>query len=262
MKKFVLGLFILFIFLGVKDFGYGKEVLHMATSAQIAHAFGMDVVKEFEQKHNIKVNVFICCSETALERLVNGFCDIACVAFRLPVKYREQGYVEIPFAKDPLAIIVNSKNSLKNITTSQIRQIFSHQITNWSVLIKGWESPIYTIIPNVRTALYKNFRIVVMQQIPISWDFKSYLSINVVKLVSNLENAIGFISNGALKNKKGIKKLKVNNKDVKAPDYPYFQTFSFVTKGLPNRNAKEFINAAMSKRGMEIIISKGMYPVF
>ncbi len=49
---------------------------------------------------------------------------------------------------------------------------------------------------------------------------------------------------------------------MKDKSYPYYQTFSFITKGVPTRNAKEFINAAMSKRGREIIISKGMYPVF
>ncbi len=110
MKRFIVYFFIVFSFVVFnRDPGFGEEVLHMATSAQIAHAFGMDVVKEFEQKHNIKVRVFICSSDTALQRIVNGFSDIACVAFRLPATYIEQGYVEIPFAKDPLAIIVNSK---------------------------------------------------------------------------------------------------------------------------------------------------------
>ncbi len=238
-----------------------QEILRLSTSAQIADGFGMDVIKEFEAKHNIKVQVFICCSNTALQRLINGFSDLACVAFKLPVKYIEQGYVEIPFAKDPLAIIVNKNNKIENITTYQIRQIFSGQISNWND-IGGIDQEIYTIIPNTRTALYKNFQVLVLQQLPISWDFQSYLSINVIKLVANLKNGIGFISNGALKNKVGVKILKVNSKSITDKDYPYFQTFSFVTKGRPNRNAKEFINAALSKRGREIIISKGMYPIF
>lgn len=240
---------------------YGEEILRMATSAQIAEAFGMDVVKEFEQKHNIKVKVFKCSSDTALERVVNGFSDIACVANRIPTTYREQGYIEIPFARDPLAIIVNSQNPVNNIDEKQLIKIFTGQLNSWKKL-GGVDGEIFTIIPDQRTALFKNFQFLIMKDLPVSWDFKSYLSINVVTLVSHLKEGISIISSGALKNKDGYKILKVNNKDVTDKDYPYFQIFSFVTKGVPNRAAREFINAALSKRGKEIIVSKGMYPIF
>ena len=44
-------------------------------------------------------------------------------------------------------------------------------------------------------------------------------------------------------------------------NYPFYQEFSFITKGKPSGSAKAFIDHAFSDKGREIIRKKGMVPV-
>ena len=44
-------------------------------------------------------------------------------------------------------------------------------------------------------------------------------------------------------------------------NYPFYQEFSFITKGKPSGSAKSLIDHAFSDKGEEIIKKKGMVPV-
>jgi len=44
--------------------------------------------------------------------------------------------------------------------------------------------------------------------------------------------------------------------------YPYYQVFSFVTKGKPTGAVKEFIDDVLSGPGTKIMLKRGMTPYF
>lgn len=259
MKRSILFALVLVI-LSLPCSAGARQILGFSCSAQIAEAFGKEVITEFENKHHIAVDLYIGSSEVALQRLENGFSDLACVAFRLPNEYREKGYVEIPFARDPLAVVVNVKNPVNNLSLAELKAVFTKNVQDWAVL-GGSKMQIVTVIPDVKTAAYVNFSRQAMQGFDFNYDFLARISTDVIEAVQYIPGSVSFISQGAAFKHRELKALTINKLDTRDPNYPLVQTFSFVTKGKPVRNAQEFINAAFSKRGREIIKTKCMCPL-
>src|SRR3954465_15438052 len=92
-------------------------------------------------------------SGTGISALINGTTDV-CQASRpmkdaekekLRDRYATTG-VEIPVAKDGLAVYVNSSNPLVEISMDQLKQIFMGKVTNW----KDIGGPEAKIIPYSR----------------------------------------------------------------------------------------------------------------
>lgn len=237
-----------------------EDILYLSSSSQIAEAFGKDVIRKYEKKYDTQVNLFVGCSETALTRLENEFSDLTCIAFRLPQKYRQKGYVDIPFAHDPLVVVTNSENPVDNLSRRQLRNVFMENITNWRKL-GGKDREIVTVLPRRETALFKNFERQVMEGYDIGYDFMSYLSTQSLYGVKHLPGAISITSLGAAKKHEGLRTINIEGHEPRDEEYPFSQTFSFVSKGEPGPNAREFINAALSENGRKIIREKGMEPI-
>lgn len=237
-----------------------QQMLYLSSSSQIAEAFGKEVIEKFEDRYETKVSLHIGSSETALLRLENDFSDLACIAFRLPREYREKGYVDIPFAQDPLVVVTHEDNPVEDLSPRQLRNIFMQNLTNWKEL-EGEDTQIVTFVPRRETALRQNFQRQVMQGFDISYDYMSYISTRSVTGVKHIPGAITFASLGAVEGMKDIRTLSIDGHDPKDEQYPFIQTFSFVSKGEPGSTARGFIDAALSARGQDIIREKGMEPV-
>jgi len=59
-----------------------------------------------------------------------------------------------------------------------------------------------------------------------------------------------------------VKVLKIEGRSPLDMGYPYYQVFSFVTKGKPTGAAKEFIDDVLSGPGTKIMLKRGMTPYF
>ena len=82
-----------------------QEILRYSCSAQAYKAFEKDRIEMFTKARGIKVDLFVASSDTSLNRLKHGFCDIASSVRKLDRLDREQGYVETTFCRDPLSLI-------------------------------------------------------------------------------------------------------------------------------------------------------------
>lgn len=233
------------------------ELLRFSCSDQIYEAFGIDIAKRFSEKYHIKVDVYHTYSRCAMGRLMNGFCDLTAITHRLDYQMKEYGYVEIPFCRDPVAIIVHHDLPITNLTEKQFRAIFNRQITNWNEL-GGPDMKIILVIPGKNTEMYRNFYSTAMNRQAFQYDYISYKSTMAIEAVRRFEGAISFIARGAVIKKEGITVLNINNISPTSPNYPYYQTFSFVTKGKPEGSAKIFIKAAFSEAGQTIMKERGM----
>jgi len=60
--------------------------------------------------------------------------------------------------------------------------------------------------------------------------------------------------------REGVKTLKIDGVDPKDPDYPFYQLFSFVTKGKPSGPVKQFVDDVLSGEGKKIMVDEGMTP--
>jgi phosphate transport system substrate-binding protein len=240
--------------------GYAQLPLRYSCSAQVFEAFETERILAFTEVTGIDVELYITSSDTAVTRLAHHFSDIASTTRRLSDFQREEGYVATTFCKDPMAVIVNAQCPVGDISEKQLRAVFARNISNWKE-IGGPDQPILLILPGKDTAAYINFERQVMNREEIVYDLMTHLSTQVIDAVKRFPRSISFITQGAVANQAGVKKLKINGLSTENKDYPYYQEFSFVTRGKPLGDEKAFVDFALSKKGIEIIKKKGMVPV-
>lgn len=237
-----------------------QEKLRYSCSAQVFEAFEKERLETFTKATGIEVDLYVTSSSAAVNRLMAGESDMASMARGGMYALKEGGYVEMPFCKDPLAIIVNARNRLINLTEEQLRDIFNKKITNWKQLGRP-EAGIVLVVPGKSTAAYENFGHLALKRKEILYDIMTNLSPTALEVVKRFPAAISFVTHGAIGKAGGVKTVKVNGLSPKDKGYPYFQEFSFVTKGEPTGAAKTFIDFALSKKGKEIIEKRGMISI-
>jgi len=237
-----------------------NKTLRYSSSAQVREAFGNEGLNAFAEATGIEIDLFVGSSASALHRLMNGFSDIASTVERLHGRHLQYGYMEIPFCKAPLIVITNVKTPVKNISVTQLREVFSGTITSWRAL-GGPDTSIIVVSPGKHTGAFKNFRELALKRSDIKYDYMAYRSTDVVKLVKRIPWSISFISQGAHTVNEAIKIIRVDGLSPEDTNYPYFQTFSFVIKGKPCCEAEKFIDFAFSEEGKKIIKKNGMTPI-
>lgn len=234
-----------------------QEKLRYSCSAQVFEAFGKERIETFTKATGIEVDLFVTSSAAAVNRLMSGESDVASMARGGTYPFKEGGYVETPFCKDPLAIIINARGRLTNLTEEQLRDIFGKKITNWKQLGQP-DQTILLVVPGKSTAAYENFGDLALKRKEIPYDIMTNLSTTALEVVKRFPAAISFVTQGAIGKAGGVKIVKVNGLSPRDKGYPYFQEFSFVTKGKPAGPAKAFIDFALSEKGREIIKKRGM----
>ncbi|MCG6911384.1 MAG: substrate-binding domain-containing protein [Deltaproteobacteria bacterium] len=267
MKKIFFHLFVIIAiglmggFFAETDHACAEEAIRYAGSNQIYKAFDSELIPAFSKATGVRVQVKTSSSGSAFYRLMNGYSDIASIARKLYRKHEDYGYIQIPFCKDPLAVITSSKCGVDNLTESQVQDIFSGDIVNWKE-IGGRDLPILVVVPEEDTAANKNFRRQVMRHKEITYAFSAYDSTMAIEAIKSLPvGAVSFIANGAISHEAQIKTVKIDGRLPTDGDYPYFQIFYYVTRGKPEGSLKAFIDFAFSKTGKEIMQRNGMLPL-
>lgn len=261
MRKYLFLATALFFWLVLFDSSlYAQEKLRYSCSAQVYEAFEKERLGVFTKATGIPVDLFIASSSSSVNRLMYGYSDVASTARGLFYPLRESGYLETPFCRDPLAVIVNRSSPLNGIMEEQLVRIFSGDVNNWKS-VGGLDEPIVVVIPAKNTAAFENFERMAMKKKDIRYDLMAYQSTLVIDVVRRFPSAISFIASGAIATAEGVKVLKVNGLSPKERGYPFYQEFYFVTKGKPEGAAKTFIDFALSEKGRAIIDKRGMIPV-
>ncbi len=236
-----------------------EERLIFSSSVQIDEAF-KGAIDSFSNKSGIKVNKYVTSSSAAVYRLMNGLSDLASTTRQLSFEQKDMGYIQIAFCKDPLSIIVNLKSEVRDIFESQLRDIFTGKITNWKE-VGGADLPIIVIIPEKDSGAFEAFDYAVMKGKTVSYDLMAKKSTMVKNVVKDIKGSISFVSQGASIGENGIRPIKIDGLTPINECYPYYQVFSFVTKGVPNGAAKAFIDFTYTDAGKEILKNRGMIPI-
>ncbi len=239
---------------------HSQASLRYSCSAQVFEAFETERILAFREATGINVELYICSSVAAVNRLMNDLSDIASTSQKLIYPPQEHGYVVTTFCKDPLAVIVNAQCPVADISEKQLQGIFSRKVRSWEEL-GGPDKPILLVVPGMNTAAYLNFERQVMTRGLIKNDIMTFTSTQVVDLVKRFPWSISFITRGAVVSQFAVRTLKINGLGTSDRSYPYHQEFSFVTKGSPVGPSKAFVDFALSESGIAIIKRRGMTPV-
>ena len=71
-------------------------------------------------------------STTGMTAAIDGTCDIGMAARELKDSEKSAGLTNQVIALDGIAVIVNNKNSASNITSEQVKAIFTGETTDWN----------------------------------------------------------------------------------------------------------------------------------
>ena len=255
----VLAVVILMLLLWVQP-AASAETLKLSTSAQVYEAFQGASMEKFTALTGVTVEIFVTTSTTAVNRLVNGQCDLAATALSLDSRLRDEGYKEYPFARDSLAVITNASTPVMDLTVEQLRGIMAGLITNWNQ-VGGPDRDMVIIVPSPETASYKHFSRLIMGGLDIKYDIMTAQSTAVVEATRRFPGSISFINQGATAGRpEGTKLIKVDGVGPNDPNYPYTEVFSLITKGEPTGNVKKFLDFAYSSDAKTFITGRGMKP--
>lgn len=202
-------------------------------------------------------------SSAGIEAVTNGTADIGDVSRALTDEEKAAGLVENVVAIDGIAVITDTANTATNLTTQQLKDIYTGKITNWSE-VGGADQNIVVIGRESGSGTRDAFE----EILDIADQCQLAQTLNetgaVAAAVQSTPGAIGYISLDALNDK--VKALQLDGvapseETVKDGSYTLQRPFVMATKGeISEQSAQvqavfEFIN---SDAGQEVISSVGL----
>jgi phosphate transport system substrate-binding protein len=221
-------------------------------------------------------------SGTGIAALINGTVDIANASRKITddeiASAQKNGInpVEFVVAVDALAVIVNPKNPVAELTIPQLSDIFTGRITNWRD-VGGRDAPIVVVSRESNSGTHVYFlENVVRQGNSKSKDLfaKETLlmpsSVGIISEVSRNPNAIGYDGLGYVtKDVKLIAVAKTGDGPYVVPTvesgadgtYPLARNLYMYTAGEPDAVVQKYLDWIRGPDGQKIVAKLGFVPV-
>ncbi len=209
-------------------------------------------------------------SSVGIASIIAGTVDIGDASRHIKSKEltqaRENGVnpYENIVANDGIAIIVNSENSISQLTLIQAKDIFTGKIQNWKD-VGGSNMPIVVISRDVSSGTFEVFNSRVLQNAKVT-DGSLMLASNnaVATTVGQTPGGIGYIGLGYLVDE--VKPLIIDGimptkETIQSKEYPIARTLHMYTNGNPKGLVKEFIDFVLSSEGQRIVEEQGFINV-
>jgi len=208
----------------------------------------------------IEVDVQAGGSTVGIVSVRDGICDIGTSSRHLR-KGETEGVTIIEIARDGIAVIVHPSNKLASLTKAQIRDIYSHKITNWKEL-GGDDTSIAFITREEGSGTRGAFEEIVMGDTKISPSGLVQDSNGSVReAVATSPHAIGYISLALVNDKVravAVDRVAATAENLAKGDYPVVRPFLFVVKGKPQGEVKNFIDFVLGPDGQAVLKKEGL----
>jgi phosphate transport system substrate-binding protein len=264
--KYGIGLLvILIIIIAVYTFGTGSsyEKIEIAGSTSVQPVAEKLAAKYMEEHPNVRVDVMGGGSGLGIRSVSQGIIDIGTSSKELKPA-EKQGLNQYTIGKEGIVVAVNLENPVGNLTKSQIKDIFSGNITNWKE-VGGPDAKINLVIREDGSGTRSAFESMVMNKTKVKSDAVVQTSTESIKVaVKQDPNAIGYISLAHMT--PDVKAITIDGVDpsvetVKDGSYTLQTPFLFLTKGEPKGQVKEFIDWCLGPEGQEIVTGEKIVPV-
>lgn len=165
-------------------------------------------------------------------------------------------------ANDGIAIIVNTKNTVKNLTKEQAEKIFLGEITNWKD-VGGSDAPILVQTREAGSGTLSTLSELLLEKAAVVSTATPYSSSALIRqAVASNVNAIGFDSIGYVDSTVkvvSIDGITPSTKTVKDGTYLMCRSLRVFTKGAPSLLDAKFIDYLKSEACQQNIVVKEGY---
>ena len=218
-----------------------------------------------EDNQDVTITYDATGSGTGIEAAANGTCDIGLASRNLKEAEAEKGLTVTTLALDGIAIIVNEKCPVDDLTVEQIAAIFEGRITDWADF--GGKGTIACIGREAGSGTRDGFESITKttDKCVLSQELTS--TGGVIAAVKSSENAIGYASFAAVEGQTGIKVLTVEGVECTAENivdgsYVIQRPFNLVTlaEGELSEAAQAFFDYMLSEDAAELITMAGAVP--
>lgn len=246
-----------------------EDKLSIKGSDTFGDELGPKLVAAFEAANpGVAIELESLGSAAGIAALLDGACDIAASSRmisedeqrlarsrRIELKSAIVGYYGV-------AVIVNARNPLKNLSDRDVAAIFAGRIKNWQQ-VGGPDEPIEVLIRDPTGGTHLGFRLLAMNNLPYApWAqaFPDYSSLATT--VAERPAAIGYVGMNLVSHS-GVHALAINaiapnEVTVHEGIYPYVQTVALYVRAKPAHPPTDrFLQFVQSKVGQNIVESIG-----
>lgn len=264
-SKYVLLIIAVLLIIGAYlVFSPGKhyETIQIAGSTSVQPVVEK-LADEYQKTHpNVRINVQGGGSGLGIRTTEQNIVNIGMSSKALNSDEKD-GLNEYVIGKDGIIIAINKANPINNLTTDEIRDLFSGSITNWNQL-GGSDTEVHVVVREAGSGTLQSFQDIVMGKTKIRKDAIVQSSTEAVKqAVKQDPGAIGFISLANMDD--SVKAVTVDGIDpseqtVANGTYKLQRPFELLIKGEPKGTVKDFLDWVMGPEGQSIIQSKKVVP--
>ncbi|MBF0345760.1 MAG: substrate-binding domain-containing protein [Nitrospirae bacterium] len=267
MKIILKAFFLITLIFGISHTGLAMEkiVIEGTGDSQVLLRVLADAFHKRHPNTMIEVPESIG-SGGGIRSVVDGKCALGRTARELNDKEKKYNLNYKVFAHSPVVFVANlTQKGPDNLSTKQIIDIFSGNITSWGDL--GGEKEKIYVVNREEGDSSKN---ILDKTIPGFKDIKTpagktvYSSPETIEILKHYKNTIGY---GALSMaiNTGLAILKVDGiyptiKNVQSGSYKLVEPFGLVWKGELIGLAKDFVSFLFTKEAQDIMIDNGTVP--
>ena len=214
---------------------------------------------------NVSITYDATGSGTGIESASQGSCDLGLASRDL--KDEETGLKAIPVALDGIAVVVNEKCGVEDLTLEQVSDIFTGKITNWKEF-GGSDLEISCIGRENGSGTRDGFESITGTEDACKLAQELTSTGAVLTAVASSENAIGYASLSAVEGQDGIKAVTIDGvacseDTVLDGTYKIQRPFNLIVKedAELSAQAQAFVDFATSSDENDLIREAGAVPL-
>lgn len=222
--------------------------------------------EELQKSRGITVAAQAGGSSRGFEDTIAGRNDMGAMARELTPEEEAQ-VTKFPVALDGIGIVVHATNPVPGLTTEDLRRIYRKEERNWSAF-GGPDAEIVVINKAEGHGTLECFlHYVGLERTEISADVVGGDNAQIIRVVENTENAIGYVSLGEVLHSIEIglplrlvplDGVEPTLKMVAAKTYPFYRTLYLVSREEPQGASRILLDFLAGDAGRRII-ERGKY---
>ncbi len=271
MKKMIKGLLLVSVSLVMASSQLFAGELVMKGSTTVL-PIAQKAAEAYMAEHpDVKISLSGGGSGNGIKAIIDGTADIGNASRFIKQKEVDlagtKGVYPVPFrvALDAIVPVVNSGNTISNLTMSQLKDIYLGKIKNWKEL-GGTPGTIVVISRDSSSGTFGVWKDLIMKKervIPSALTVPS--NGGVVQAVAKTPGAIGYIGLGYITeeiNAVDVDGVAGSEENTLNGSFPISRGLFMFTKGWPKGDTMGFISFILSKKGQELVKAAGSIPLF